>query len=356
MKRIATIILPALVLVLLALAARAQSPAIGVVAPLSGPTEILGRQVLLGAGKAAEQAGTAIETVDDGCSAEGGATAAERLIAAKVRVVVGFLCVEAIEAALPALSEAGIPVITPGVRADGLTDRRARRGWLVWRTAPRADRERAAISSILVRRWAGELFAIVDDGTIYGRELAESFRLAAEQAGLKPVFTDTYRPQFGNQIGLAGRLRGAGATHVFAGGNRDDIGILARDAGVIGYEVTIAGGEALRAAPGEIDLAPGTLMIGLPEAADIAGAEFIRAFEAEEAAAEGYVLDAYASMQIALAAVASADGGEKTVAEALETATFETEAGLIRFDARGDRTDNPYRLFRYDGSAFVEVK
>ncbi|MEZ5813031.1 MAG: branched-chain amino acid ABC transporter substrate-binding protein [Rhizobiaceae bacterium] len=356
MKRIATIVLPALVLVLPALVARAEPATVGIVAPLSGPMEILGRQVLLGAGRAAERAGIAFDTVDDACSAEGGTAAAERLIAAKVRVVVGFLCVEAIEAALPALSEAGIPVITPGVRADGLTDRRARNGWLVWRTAPRADRERAAISEILVRRWARDLFAIVDDGTIYGRELAESFRLAAEQAGLKPVFTDTYRPQFDNQIGLAGRLRGAGATHVFAGGNRDDIAILARDAGVIGYKVTIAGGEALRAAPGETDLAPDTLMIGLPEVADIATTAFLQAFEADGETAEGYVLDAYAAMQVALAAASAADGAEKGVAEALETATFKTEAGPIRFDAKGDRTDNPYRLFRFDGAAFVEVK
>ena len=31
-------------------------------------------------------------------------------------------------------------------------------------------------------------------------------------------------------------------------------------------------------------------------------------------------------------------------------------ARSFRFDAKGDRTDNPYRLFRFDGAAFVEVK
>ncbi len=74
-------------------------------------------------------------------------------------------------------------------------------------------------------------------------------RAAAEQAGLKPVFVDTFRPQLDNQIGLVGRLRKAGATHVFAGGDRDDIAIMARDAAELGVPLVIAGGETLRARP-----------------------------------------------------------------------------------------------------------
>ncbi len=46
--------------------------------------------------------------------------------------------------------------------------------------APRADAEATAISAILPERWRENFFAIVDDGTIYGRELAEAFRLEAE--------------------------------------------------------------------------------------------------------------------------------------------------------------------------------
>ncbi len=337
-------------------AADAGQAVVGIVAPLSGPANRLGQQILAGAAKAIDKAGAEALTLDDQCSAEGGAIAAEQLIAANVRIAIGFLCTDAIEAALPILSAASIPVVTPGVRTDSLTDRRSRTGWLVYRSAPRADAERAAISNILTRRWSDKLFAIVDDGTIYGRELAESFRLAAEQAGLKPVFTDTYRPQFDNQIGLAGRLKGAGATHVFAGGNRDDIAILARDAGVIGYPLTIAGGEALRAAKGEVDLAPGTLMIGLPEAGDVATSAFLQSFEADGIAAEGYVLSGYSAAEIALQALKLNAETEQALSAILSNTVFATEAGTLRFDARGDRSDNPYRLFRYDGETFNEVR
>ena len=98
------------------------------------------------------------------------------------------------------------------------------------------------------------MFAIVDDGTIYGRELAETFRAAAEQAALKPVFVDTFRPQLDNQIGLVGRLQKAGATHVFVGGDRDDIAIMGRDAAQLDAGIVFAGGETLRAPPGDVPL------------------------------------------------------------------------------------------------------
>ena len=253
----------------LVLAGQAGAEAlIGFAAPLSGPSAILGEQMRAGVQMAAEtlkDPGITLDIADDACTAEGGARAARQFVSARVRIVVGFLCGEAIEAALPILKQANIPTITVGVRTDSLTDSKTKTGWLVYRLGPRADGEREAAARLLTRLWERELFAIVDDGTIYGRELSESLRLAAEQAGLKPVFVDTFRPQVDNQIGLVGRLKRAGATHVFAGGDRDDIAIMGRDAAELQADLVIAAGETLRAPAGEVPLAAGTLMVALPE-------------------------------------------------------------------------------------------
>lgn len=330
--------------------AGAQELRAGIVAPLTGASAILGRQVEAGARHAAETRGVAIEVVDDACTAKGGAEAARKLSAAGVRVAVGFLCTEAIEAALPILKEAKIPVITPGVRTDSLTDRRYRTRWPVFRLAPRADGERAAVAALIPTRWREELFAIVDDGTIYGRELAESLRLAVEQAGLKPVFVDTFRPQLDNQIALVGRLRKAGATHVFVGGDRDDIAIIGRDAAELGVPLTIAGGESLRAV-GDIPIATGTLMIAPPDWAGGADPAVLASLEQKGVAADGYVLPAHAAMEIAAAAARQA--GDGSIAEALDAGEFATAIGAIAFDEKGDLTSNPFALFRYDGARFV---
>jgi branched-chain amino acid transport system substrate-binding protein len=335
----------------------AAEPLIGLAAPLSGPSAILGEQMRAGAVAAAGAKGEALtlEIADDACTAAGGAKAAERFVAAKVRIVVGFLCTEAIEAALPILKDAKIPTVTVGVRTDSLTDRKTKTGWLVYRLGPRADGEREAAARILTRLWGSELFAIVDDGTIYGRELSESFRLAAEQAGLKPVFVDTFRPQLDNQIGLIGRLRKAGATHVFAGGDRDDIAIIGRDAQQLQSGIVIAGGETLRAPPGEVPLATGTLMIALPEWSDMADPAVVTAFAEREIPPEGYVLPAYAAVEVARAALSEADASGGPLAANLSGRDFSTVIGKVRFNEKGDLADNPYRAFRFDGAKFLAV-
>ncbi len=344
--------------ILIGLPRAAQAQSFGIVAPLSGAVAPLGEQLRQGAETAAVERGLEASRVfiaDDACTGEGGEAAARDMIAADVSLVVGFLCTEAIEAALPLLKEAAIPVITPGVRTDSLTDRRDRTGWPVYRTAPRADGEQKAVEDILIPRWRDQLFALVDDGTIYGRELIESFRLASETAGLKAVFVDTYRPQMDNQVGLVARLRRAGATHVLVGGDRADVAIMGRDAAELGYDLVIAAGENLRAAPDDIPLAEGTLMIGLAEPAEIAAPDVLAALARREIIPDGYVLLAFASMEIAMKAQAEAAAAGTTVADVLSGGSYETALGTIGFDAKGDLAESPYRLFRYEGGAFVEV-
>jgi branched-chain amino acid transport system substrate-binding protein len=339
--RIAQAFAAALTGLMLTGGAHAEQPAAGIVAPLSGPSELLGKQILTGATLAAGKQAS-LTVADDACTAEGGANAARMLVQAGVKVAIGFLCIESIDAAAPILKEAGIPIIAIGVRADSLTDQRARSGWPVFRLGPRGDGERNAVASILTRLWKDQHFAIVDDGTIYGRELAETLRAQAEQAALKPVFTDTFRPGLDNQIALVGRLRRAGATHVFVGGEAEDVAIMARDAAGLDAGITFAGGEALRAAFADVPLAAGTL--------EVADPQMIEAFNAAGVLAEGYALPAYAAVQIAEQAAASG----KPLADALSQQAFSTAIGQIRFDEKGDLTESPYRLFRFDGQRFVE--
>lgn len=342
-------------LVILAASANAET-LVGVAAPLSGPSSILGRQVEDGSELAAAANGLAVKVADDACSAEGGAEAARQFVADKVGVVVGFLCTEAIEAAMPILKDAGIPVITVGVRAESLTDRRAKTGWPVYRLGPRGDDERNAAAAKLTQLWQNDLFAIVDDGTIYGREIAETFRAAAEQAALKPVFVDTFRPQLDNQIGLIGRLKKAGATKVFAGGDGDDVAVMGRDAAQLEAGITFAGGENLRTPAGDVPYAVGTLMIALPEWAEVADAKVMQAFSARNIVPDGYTLPAYAAVEVARAALAEAESSGKPLAETLTGHDFATAIGSIRFDEKGDLSQNPFRVFRFDGTHFVPLE
>ena len=278
--------------------------------------------------------------------------AARELVAAKVQIVVGFLCSEAIEAALPILKEANIPTITVGVRTDSLTDRRDRTGWPVYRLGPRADSEREAAGRLLARLWERELFAIVDDGTIYGRELSESVRIAAEKAGLTPVFVDTFRPQLDNQIGLVGRLQRAGATHVFAGGDRDDIAVIGRDAAQLRTGLTVAAGETLRV---------GRRCAACAWHADGRAAGLGRC---RGACSRGSLCRAQnPGAGLCSAGLCRGRGsacGDRRRDRSdrsphLSGRDFTTAIGTVSFDDKGDLTENPYRLFRFDGTKFNPV-
>ncbi|RFC64875.1 branched-chain amino acid ABC transporter substrate-binding protein [Mesorhizobium denitrificans] len=331
----------------------AQQPSVGVVAPLSGAAAILGAQVQAGALQAADKAGVAGFVLDDQCTAEGGTAAAREAIARKATILVGFLCADSLEAALPLLKDADIPVITVGVRLDSLTDKRDKTGWPIYRLAPRADAEGDAVARLLPRLWRDEPFAVVDDGTIYGRDLAEVFRAASQVEGLKPVFTDTYRPDLDNQIALVGRLRKAGATRVFVGGNLRDVAIMARDAKSVGADMVFAGGEVLRTDTGDVPLEAGTLMIGLPDWSEVADNSVVAEFNARQIVPEGYVLPAYAAMQVAADAIRA---GTDKVKDALASTKFQTVLGEVAFDAKGDLTRSLYALYRFDGTRFVLVE
>ncbi|NMG38605.1 ABC transporter substrate-binding protein [Chelativorans sp. ZYF759] len=350
--------LVALILALLFAAplARAEGFVIGLAAPLSGPYAIIGEQMRQGAAAALANSGAELVIVDDACTAASGEAAAARLIAREVAVAVGFVCTESVEAALPALTEAGIPVISPVIRTVSLTDRRQRTGWPFFRLAPRGDAEHAAVARILIPRWRGDLYALIDDGTIYGRELIESFRLEAETAGLSAVFIDTYRPQMENQVALVGRLARSGATHVLVGGDREDVAIMARDAAEMGHDLVLAGGEALRAAPGEVPLAEGVLMVAPPEWSERAADATIQALRDAGIEPDGYVLPAHAAMEIAVIAAAAAEDGSELVADVLSARAFPTVIGTVAFDAQGDLADFAYRLYRHDGRQFLPVE
>lgn len=324
-----------------------ERQAIGISAPISGPFAVLGAQAEAGARVAAASLGFDLAVEDDSCTADGGARAARALVERKVVAVVGYLCGESLDAAMPTLKDANIAAITISVRANALTDQRKKTGWPVFRMAPRADGEAAAVASIVPGLWPDTPFAILDDGAISNRDLAETLRLAAEDAGHKPVLVDSFRPGLDRQEALIKRLRGGGAKAVFIAGDAADVGVIARDAG---DSLAVAAGETLASKAGP--LPQGVMMIGLPAARDLASAATLAALEKAGVLPDGYVLPAYAAVEV----VASASKSDGPLAARISAETTQTGLGPIRFDAKGDLAVSPYQLFTFDGARFVRVE
>ncbi len=322
----------------------AAAARIGLVIPLEGPFKLLGEQSQAGAEAAAALRGAALVVIEDTCAPESGGFVAKTLIDEKVDVAVGFLCLETLAAALPVLKEAKIPAVTTTVRADSLTDNKEKTGFLVSRLAPRDDSEAAALAKFLLPQWSKRNFAIIDDGTIHARDMAESFRAAAVEAGLKPVFTDTYRPGLANQAALARRLVKSGATHVFIGGDIDDAAVISRDAKAYG-ELEIAVGESGRPSAEIADYGLITAL-ALPDLTlRNEAAEAKAAIKAKRIEPDNYALLAHAAVEIASQA---ARAGLPAV---VGPGPFETAIGPVTFNAAGDLAENPYRLDLLGGAS-----
>ena len=282
---------------------------VAVLAPLSGPFAPIGRNI---ARTAQSVIDTDVPVVDDGCDAETATAAARDVIASGSKLVIGLPCIDAFDAAAPDLAEAGIAILAVGLQAEDITGTpRGAETWPVFRIGAPATAEFAVLADHVTTYWRDVSFAVIDDGTLYGRQLTENLRLLLSDAALEPVFVDAYRPLLQNQTALVRRLQRAGATHVVIGGEARDAAVIAANAAAIGYPLQLAGGSVLIAPPEDGHLPDGTIIAAIPAEIDLA------------------------RMAAQIAITAAADPG-RAPSESLRTDSFETDWGPITFSEDGE--------------------
>ncbi len=336
--------------------AHAEPLTLAVVAPENGLFDVLGEQVRQGAHLAADRLSISLVEIEETCTEGSGPKIAEQISASGAKAAIGFLCSESLVGGLPQLAEAGIPAITLSVRWKGLMEDSAKENWPFFRLAPDSDAEAKKLSEVILRDWAGEAVALLDDGTIRGRELTDAIRGSLEESGLKPVFTDTFRPGQEQQLTLVRRLQKAGATRVFIGGDRNDVAVIARDAKAEKLALTILGGDAMRAADEPVPLEDGVLAVGLDETPQGPSAGALTAELTEKKiSGEGYVLPAHSAVTILADAAGISSAMGTPLPDSLVGTPFETVIGPVTFGDDHELSENPYRLLEWKGDAFVAV-
>jgi branched-chain amino acid transport system substrate-binding protein len=342
----------------------AKDMTIAVIAPKSGLFANLGTQIRMGATAAASLSQDTTVEIDESCEAGSGAAIADAIIAAKADAAIGFLCTESLETGLVALQKSDIPAITLSVRADTLMQKAQKKGWPLFSLAPTAAAEDEKAIEMIAKTWADAPFAMIDDGTIHGRELSEAVRLGLEQKGIKPVFADTFRPGQEQQVALVRRLAKSGATHIFIGGDRADIAIIARDARQEELPLVLMGGDTLLASDNPVPLENGVQAVLVPPSPD-----FPQSREAEKqivdlvktapdglpVTVEGYMLPAYAATQIASNAITAVKTTATARSAAIAASKTDTAIGPIAFGPGHIRTENPYRLMQWQNGRFIRV-
>lgn len=178
---------------------------IGTMFTTSGATAFLGEDSLGGVEIAVSERGTVLEreielvNEDSLCTAEGGQTAAQRIVSDdEILGVIGTSCSGAASGALPIISEAGYLMISPSNTSPALADDDIEAGGLYqpgyFRTAHNDLFQGRLAAEFAIQVLGAETVATVHDGDPYTQGLANAMSSAFAELGGEVVFEGAVSP------------------------------------------------------------------------------------------------------------------------------------------------------------------
>jgi branched-chain amino acid transport system substrate-binding protein len=284
--------------------------------------------------------GETVETVvaDDYCDPQQAVAAANKLIADRVKVVIGHPCSGAAIAASKVYADAGVPMITvtatnPLVTDQGFTQ--------TFRMVGRDTVQAKMAAAYLAEHRADRRIAILHDGQAFGQGLAEVTKAELNRRGVTEAIYDQITPGGADYLDTVAELKAAGIEVLFYGGYQREAAVLIRQARDYGYDLQMIGGDALLHEDFWHIAGPAAVGVRFVSVADPrsneGAAPVIEKFRAEGYEPKGFTLYAYAAVEVWAQAVEQAGTFEpKAVAEALHAHKFETVLGRIGFDEKGD--------------------
>ncbi len=286
--------------------------------------------------------GEAVKVIDadDFCDAGQAVAAANKLIAYRVKVVIGHNCSGAAIPASKVYADAGVLMITGTATNPLITDQGFTQ---TFRMVARDTLQGAMAATYLAEHRAHQKIAILHDGEGYGRGLAEATKAELNRRGVSEAIYQQITPGRPDYSETLAELEAAGIDVLFYGGYMPEAALLIRQARDRGDDLQMIGSDALVteyfwrvAGPAAV----GVRFVSMadprtnPEAAPI-----VEKFRAEGYEPEGFTLYSYAAVEVWAQAVEKAGTFEPgTVAKTLHANQFDTVLGRIGFDEKGDVT------------------
>jgi len=332
-----------------------RSETIALSLPLSGDFSEIGRGFSTGAKLAMELLGAdhSLFIADDGCDPDLAKLAAKDIESQKAAIVTGMICNEAALALASGLRESQIPLLIAGARSVRLIKDREREEWNLWRMNPGDDAAAKQIARHIIGNFKDTAFAIIDDGTIYGRSLTDTIRLQLNEAGMKPQFSDTFRAAQSTQSGMLRRLERSGvAIAIIAAATTEDLFTIAKDHKALGIETRMILTEHLSLLPFLEDAEQASenifVMMEPPHASLNTTGQLGNLLIEREIKPERSIYEGFAAVQLAIQALEMPD-------KSLAGKTFETIIGTVEFNDKGENIHNPYKLHIWREGALEPV-
>lgn len=317
---------------------------------MTGEFAVLGEQMRAGVAEAVADINRAggvngeqlvLEVLDDGCEPKRADAAANQFAGKGAALVVGHLCLTATLAAAPVYAANDIVQITPATTYPAYTDNRAGPG--TFRLSGRDDQQGMVAGAYLAQHFGDRRIAVIDDMSPYGKGLADAARQTLNQAGVKETMNESFEAAADDYDALVARLKATGIEVVYIGAYAADAATIVTAMRREGMTTIAFAGDALlnetywrqAGVAGN-----GTLVTFAPDPArDPANAGLVTSLAERGIRAEGYVLPAYAAVQVWAAAATQAKANSfAAVTSALAAGSFPSAVGTVSFDSKGDMT------------------
>ena len=238
------------------------------------------------------------------------------------------------------MPKSGVLMISSGASNPKLTEQGFQN---VFRLFGRDDVQGRMGGDLLADRFGAKPIAILHDGRVFGRGIAEEAKKQLNRRGVAEAMFEAI--QFGevDYSDVIEKMQAMGIEVLYYGGLRHEAGLILRQAHDRGYNLQLVSGDGIAGEDFALIAGPagnGTLMTHAP--IPVANPDAARL--AERFAAKGFAglpgpFRAYAVVQVWAQAVERAGPIKPSVvAETLRASEFDTLLGRIGFDQKGDVT------------------
>jgi branched-chain amino acid transport system substrate-binding protein len=342
---------------------------LGHVAPISGPSAHLGKDMENAARMAVDELnakGVAINgqkvtiqlvSEDDGADPKQGTAVAQKLVDAHVNGIIGHLNSGTSIPASKIYHDAGIVQISPATTAPQYT---AQRFPGAFRVVASDVKLGATMGKYAVDTLKAKNIAIIDDRTTYGQGVADQFAKGVKSgAGVRVVGREFTSATATDYTAILTSIKAKKPDLIFFGGMDSVAGPMLKQIKALGIPATFMGGDGMCTdALGRLAGAGlGEGKVFCAEAGGVKGpqekvmedfrARYKKKFNMDVQLYAPYVYDAVMVMATAMQNAKSADPA-KYLPE-LKKIKYEGVTGTIQFDDKGDIKDGALTLFTYKG-------
>lgn len=298
-----------------------------------------------------------LEVGDDACDPKQAVSVANTMVNKKVVFMHGHWCSSSTIPASDVYAEAGIPMATvstnPQVTERGLKN--------LFRIMGRDDQQGLVAGTFLAEKFKTSKIAVIDDKSAYGKGLADEIAKGMTGKGVKPALRESITAGEKDYSALVTKLKSAGVDVLAFGGYHTEVALILRQAQQAGLKLTVLGGDTMTNS--ELITAAGAAADNVyftfaPDPRKNPSAEgVVKKFRDAKVEPEGYVMYAYAAMQLFADAATQAKSAKMSdVQKTMAKGSFDTVIGKLAFDAKGDNKAPGFAVYKWQSGKYDYAK